>query len=83
MGLVGCMMAKARKKPVNVSMDESLVAEARKLNINLSQVLEKAVVSELREAKRKKWLRDNRRAVQAHNQRVEEQGVFSEGVRSF
>ena len=76
-------MAKTGKKPVNVSIDANLVAEARKLNINLSQTLEKAVISELREAQREKWLRDNRRAVQAHNQRVEEHGVFSEGVRGF
>jgi len=77
------MMAKARKRPVNVSLDEDIVAEARKLNINLSKTLEKAVVSELRAARREKWLRENRKAVQAHNQRVEEQGAFSDGVRSF
>ncbi|MDQ7012011.1 MAG: type II toxin-antitoxin system CcdA family antitoxin [Mariprofundaceae bacterium] len=76
-------MTRARKKPVNVNLDEKLVAEARKLNINLSKTLEKAVVSELRQARREKWLKDNQGAVRAHNRRVEEHGAFSEGVRSF
>ncbi len=76
-------MASTRKKPVNVSLDQSLVAQARELQINLSQTLEKAVVMELRKARREKWLKENRKAVDTYNQRIEEQGVFSDGLRSF
>jgi len=76
-------MAKPRKRPVNLSIDESLVNQARALNINLSQALEKAVVTELRKAEREKWARDNRTAVDAYNQRVDEAGAYGDGVRGF
>jgi len=76
-------MAKVRKRPVNVSLDESLLAEAKSLQVNLSQTLEKAVVTELKKARREKWLKDNAAAMDAYNQRIESQGVFSDGLRSF
>jgi len=76
-------MARTRKKPVNVSIDQSLVTQAKELQINLSQTLEKAVVMELRKIKREKWLRRNSKAVNTHNRRVEKQGVFSDRLRGF
>jgi antitoxin CcdA len=33
--------------------------------------------------KRKRWQEENREAIEAYNKRVEEYGVFSDGVRSF
>ena len=76
-------MAISRKRPVNVSLDEHLLAEAKSLHVNFSQTLEKAVISELKKARREKWLKDNAAAVDAYNQRIEKQGVFSDGMRRF
>ena len=50
---------------------------------NLSATLERALMEELAEAKRKKWCQENRDAIVAYNEHVEKHGMFSDGVRSF
>ena len=37
----------------------------------------------LTEKKRAEWLEQNREALEAYNERVEERGVFSDGLRTF
>lgn len=53
------------------------------MHINLSQTLETALIEILREKQKEAWLKDNRDAVDVYNQRVESQGLFSDGVRQF
>jgi antitoxin CcdA len=75
--------AAIRKRATNVSVSSDLIAAAREAGLNLSATLERALMEELAEAKRKKWRQENRDAITAYNKYVEKHGVFSDGVRSF
>jgi antitoxin CcdA len=71
------------KRATNVSVRTDLLAAAREAGVNLSATLERALIEELAESKRKKWREDNREAISAYNEHVEKQGTFSDDVRSF
>ena len=71
------------KRATNVSVRSDLLAAAREAGVNLSATLERALLEELAEAKRKKWRQENRDAITAYNEYVEKHGTFSDGVRSF
>ena len=71
------------KRATHVSVRSDLLTAARDAGVNLSATLERALMQELAEAKRKKWLHDNREAIAAYNEHVEKQGTFSDGSRSF
>jgi len=71
------------KRPANVSIDAALLARAKRLNINLSRTLEERLDQLVRAAEATRWLEENRAAIAAYNARVEREGVWSDGLRSF
>ena len=71
------------KRATNVTLDEELLREAKDLGINLSQTFEKHLYDVVREAKRKRWLEENKAALDDHNAFIERHGVFSDGLRRF
>jgi antitoxin CcdA len=71
------------KRPANVSIRADLLEQARRHEINLSRALEERLVELLREKERDAWLLRNRGAIDAYNKRVERDGVFSDGLRTF
>jgi antitoxin CcdA len=72
-----------RKKSANLSVDSKLLADAKRLNLNLSQVFEAGLDQAIRQKQREDWLKKNRGALDAYNDYVEKHGVFSHGLRSF
>jgi antitoxin CcdA len=72
-----------RKKAANLSVDDRLLDQARRLKLNLSQVFEAGLTEAIRQHQREEWLRKNRAALEAYNEHVEAHGVFSNGLRSF
>ena len=72
-----------RKKAANLSADESLLDQARRLKLNLSQVFEAGLTEAIRQRQGEEWLKKNRTAIDAYNEYVEQDGVFSDGQRSF
>ncbi|MEK6789233.1 MAG: type II toxin-antitoxin system CcdA family antitoxin [Pseudomonadota bacterium] len=66
-----------------MSINADLLRQAKALDINLSAGLEAALVDTLRQWKREQWLADNKAAMDAYNQQVEDNGVFSDGLRAF
>jgi antitoxin CcdA len=74
---------KAPKKAANLSINSDLLKAARDSNINLSAVLEEALAYLVADSKREAWRRENADAIQAYNEFVDKQGVFSDGSRSF
>lgn len=72
-----------RKKATNLSVDDRLLERARQLKLNLSQVFEAGLADAIREREAQEWLKRNRAALDAYNERVEKHGVFSDGLRSF
>ena len=76
-------VARQRKKAANLSVDERLLARARRLKLNLSQVFEAGLVDAIRRQEGEEWLKKNRAAIEAYNEHIEKHGVFSDGLRSF
>jgi antitoxin CcdA len=73
----------APKRAANVSIRGDLLDAARLAQVNLSATLEHALIEKLRLIEHQKWRAENREAIGAYNDYVEESGVFSDGVRSF
>ena len=73
----------APKKSANLSVNSDLLAHAKRLGINLSAILEQSLAQKVKELKAQAWLDENSNAIAKYNQEVEEQGVFSDGMRSF
>ena len=72
-----------RKKAANLSVDERLLARARRLKLNLSQVFEAGLTVAIRRQEAEEWLKKNRAALDAYNEYIEKHGAFSDGLRSF
>jgi antitoxin CcdA len=77
------MSARAKKVATNLSLRADLVAEAKALALNLSDVVEAALEVAVREAREAAWLAENREAIDQYNEHVAEHGLFSEGQRRF
>jgi antitoxin CcdA len=76
-------MKHALKAPTNLSVRTDLVKRARRLKLNLSEILETALEEEIRKRERQDWLAENQDAISGYNTRVKKQGVFSDGWRRF
>jgi len=72
-----------RKKAANLSVDGELLDSAKRLKLNLSQVFEAGLNAAIRDKQREQWLSKNRAALEAYNEHIERDGVFSDGMRSF
>ncbi|MDT0619675.1 type II toxin-antitoxin system CcdA family antitoxin [Salinisphaera sp. P385] len=73
-------MAKAR---INLSVDESVLRDARALNVNLSQLFEQTLVERNREMRARRWQEENRDAIRAYNERIERDGLWNRDLVSF
>lgn len=73
----------APKKPTNVSINSDLLAKAKALKINVSATLETALADIVAARQRELWKEENRSAIVAYNKLVEDNGVASDGMRSF
>ncbi|MBT4288717.1 MAG: type II toxin-antitoxin system CcdA family antitoxin [Deltaproteobacteria bacterium] len=74
---------RAPKKATNLSINSDLLKKARNLNINLSSTFENALVEIVRKKQEEKWKQANAEAINTYNEFVEENGVFSQNIRSF
>ena len=82
-GRIGQPPKPGRKRPVNVTVDEDVLAEAKQLGLNLSQVLEDELRKRVTEEKTRRWQEENREAFEAHNRFIEKHGIWSEKYRSW
>lgn len=71
------------KRAANLSVNAELLDQAKALEINLSATFERALEEEVGARRREKWLAENRDAIAAYNERIERDGMFSDGLRSF
>jgi antitoxin CcdA len=75
--------ASTARRATNVTLPESLLREARDLNINLSQACERGLAMEVSETKTQRWLRENRAAMESWNEHVEQHGLPLAAFRQF
>ena len=73
----------APKKATNLSLNSDLLKRSRDLNINLSATLEQALKAKLAETEAEKWKKENKNAIKAYNEFVEEHGCFSDEFKAF
>lgn len=71
------------KKATNLTINSELLSLAKKLNINISSVLEKALVEIVKQKKREQWLKANQKAIEIYNETINEHGLFSDEMRTF
>ncbi|HEX3485458.1 MAG TPA: type II toxin-antitoxin system CcdA family antitoxin [Micropepsaceae bacterium] len=71
------------KRAVNLSVDAEILAAAKALGINLSQVLEDELRKRTRDAREAKWREENRGSVESYNQLIERAGVFGEEFQDW
>lgn len=71
------------KKATNVSLAETLLAEAKALQINVSQAAEFGVANAVAQKRAALWIAQNREAIESSNAYVEKHGLPLESVRMF
>jgi antitoxin CcdA len=75
--------ASAPKRPTNVSINADLLRQAREFNINLSQALEERLIERILTERQRRWLDENKVAIEDYNHRVELEGVFGDDPCQF
>ena len=73
----------APKKATNLSLNSDLLKKSKALNINLSATLEQALQEKLAHTKSQQWASENKNAIKAYNDFVEEHGCFGDEYRTF
>lgn len=74
------MGSKAR---VNLTLDETLIAEAKAVGLNMSAVAEEAIRFATRAEEMRLWRERNKDAIEAWTRKIEEEGLWSDGLRLF
>jgi antitoxin CcdA len=73
----------APKKSANLSINSDLLEKARRLKLNLSATLERALAEQVQHAERERWLEENRHAIDAANRLAAEHGLFSDSYQTL
>jgi antitoxin CcdA len=73
----------APKRATNVSLNESLLAEAKELQINVSRAAERGVAQAVMEKRAELWLLENKAALESSNEYVAKHGVPLARYRQF
>ena len=73
----------AKKKATNISINSDLLEKAKKYKINISANVEKTLEELIRQYEIQNWEKENKEAIDSYNQRILENGLFSDRLRSF
>ena len=71
------------RKPTNLSLDATLLREAKLLKVNLSRAAENGVRSAVAAAKAEQWKAENAVAIRSSNSYVEKHGLPLDRYRLF
>ena len=71
------------RRATNVTLPETLLRNAREMGINLSQACERGLAEAVANARRQRWLEENREAMDAWNGHVAEHGLPLAAYRQF
>ena len=82
-GHIGQPPKPGRKRAVNVTVDENVLAEAKQLGLNLSQVLEDELKKRVTEERTRRFQEEHREAFEVRNQFIEKHGIWSAKYRSW
>ncbi len=71
------------RRAANVSLDPTMVDDAKALGINISRACEAGLKAEVARVRRETWLAENREALEASNAYVEKYGLPLADLRQF
>lgn len=71
------------KAKLNLSVEKSIVEEARAHGINISSVAEDAIAKANKRARNEAWVAENRDALDAYARQIEEEGPALKKYRRF
>ena len=74
---------RSKKRPTNLTVDVDLLARAKALGLNVSSVLEDGLRTKIREEDARRWLIENKDAIEASNREMREHGLWSDRMRRF
>jgi antitoxin CcdA len=66
----------SKRRPVNLTIREDLLENAKALNLNTSKAAEAGIEDAIKKIQASKWLESNKEAILAHNLRVEKEGTL-------
>lgn len=66
----------SKRKPVNVSLPDADVSEAKALGLNISKIAGDALRTALNDERKRRYLEENREAIAEYNAFVEKHGVL-------
>ena len=73
----------SHRKATNVSLDLSLLEQARALDINISRACERGLAAQIAETRAERWRAENAPALASSNDYVERHGLPLSGFRQF
>ena len=76
-------LATQARKPTNVSLDIALVAEAKRLGINISRACEVGLAEQIVMERGRLWKEENAAALESSNSYVEQHGLPLSQHRRF
>lgn len=76
-------VATGKRKSVNVSLDTGIVAAAREVGLNLSQISEQAIRQATKAEQERRWKEENREAIESWNRWYEQNGDPLAHLRSL
>jgi len=74
---------KSTRKPANLSLDSTLLKEAKGLGINVSRSAEAGIAEAVKQHKQEQWLEENAKALASSNAYVEANGLPLARHRQF
>ena len=72
-----------RRRPTNATLQADLLAEAKQLDISISEASETGLTDRVSAARRGRWLEQNREAIEDFNARIERDGLTLARYRRF
>lgn len=77
------MNAHSPRRATNLSLDSTLLEEARRLGINVSRACERGLAVEIADVRARLWREENREAIASSNTWVEKHGLPLSQYRVF
>ena len=73
----------AIKKATNVTINSDLLQKAKSYKINISKNFEAYLAEVVKKREEQQWHEENKSAIDAVNERIEQEGLFSDEHRRF
>jgi len=77
------LLGPSRLQPINLRVKSCLIEEARRHNVNISEVLGHALFQHLRQLRRERWLAESFPAIATYNRRVDDEGLLLDVLNNY